>query len=50
MDKSELLEKLRTIDEITILELLDINTDELIDAFLDKVDERLEYLYKEISN
>lgn len=50
MDKNELIEKLRHIDEVTLLELLDINADELIDAFLDKIDERFEYLYKEVSD
>ena len=50
MDKSEVIEKLRHIDEVTILELLDIETDDLIDAFLDKIDERFDYICKEIQN
>lgn len=45
MNKIELIEHLRQLDEITLLELLDINAEELVDAFLDKVDERQEYLY-----
>ena len=38
-DKTELIEILRTIDEVTLLELLRINSDDLVDAFLDKIHE-----------
>ena len=31
-------------DEITILEVLDIHADELVEAFSDKIEERLEKL------
>lgn len=48
MDKSELLEKLRKLDEVTLLEILNISSDELVDTFLDKIDERIDYLYKEV--
>lgn len=39
MNKLELIEELRKVDEITLLELLEIDSVELIDAFLDKIDE-----------
>ena len=45
--KTELLNKLRRIDEVTLLELLEINATDLVDAFLEKINERLEYLYQE---
>lgn len=48
MDKSELLEKLRKLDEVTLLELLNISADEIVDTFLDKIYERIDYLYKEV--
>lgn len=48
MSKSELIEKLRKIDEVTLLELLEINSEDIIDAFLDRIDERLEKLYEEV--
>lgn len=48
MNKASLLEKLRKIDETTLLELLDISSEELVDAFLDKIDERIDYLYEQI--
>lgn len=46
--KLELLEILRSLDEITLLELLNINSTELVDAFLDKIDDRIEYLYQQV--
>lgn len=41
-----LLCELRKQEETTILELLDLTTDELVDAFLEKVEEREEYIRK----
>lgn len=43
---SELIEELRKIDEITLLELLEISSEDLIDAFLDRVRENKDKLYK----
>jgi len=39
MNKVELIDELRNIDEITLLELLEITSDDLVDAFLDKIDD-----------
>ncbi len=39
MDKAELLEKLRKLDEVLLLELLEITSEELVDAFPDKIEE-----------
>jgi hypothetical protein len=44
----ELLEKLRNLDEITLVELLGITSDDLVDSFLDRIDENFEYLSKEL--
>lgn len=35
----ELIEELRKLDEVTLLELLGINADDLVDAFLDRIEE-----------
>lgn len=40
----ELLDKLKQIPEIDILELLDITTEDLISAFRDKIEEREDYV------
>lgn len=39
MNKLELVDELRRVDEVTLLELLDISSDDLVDAFLDKIEE-----------
>lgn len=49
MNRSELIEKLKTVDEVLLLELLDISSEDLVDVFLDKIDERLNYIYGQIS-
>lgn len=38
-DKTELIEILRGIDEITLLELLKVDSSDLVDAFLDRIHE-----------
>lgn len=37
-------------DETTILEVLDIHADELVEAFSDKIEERLEKLSQDLSD
>ena len=40
----DIMEYLRNLDEITLLEALDISTEELIDRFEDRISERFELL------
>lgn len=46
---SELIELLRQVDEVTLLELLELTSDDIIDAFLDRIEDNEErvrdYLY-----
>lgn len=42
----ELLDELRELDEITLLELLEVNSTELVDAFLDKISDNKERLVR----
>ena len=42
----QLIELLRNEDPDEVVELLDLSTDMLVDAFLDRVEERSEYLRK----
>ena len=44
----ELKEKLQRIDEVTLLELLDIHSDDLIEKFEDVIEDKQEELMKEI--
>lgn len=43
---NELIERLREVEETVLLELLEITSTDLVDAFLDKIDENKERLYK----
>lgn len=45
MTKSDLLEKLRNEEETLVLELLNISSEEIVDAFIDKIDERFKTIY-----
>lgn len=45
MTKQEILELLRKEEETIVLELLDISSDDLVNAFLDKIVERFEYIH-----
>jgi hypothetical protein len=46
----ELCEDLKKFDETTLLELLDISSDELVEKFQDKIEENLDRLLKETDN
>lgn len=46
MTKTELIEQLKKEDEWTVLELLEINSEELVDAFLEKITENLDRVYR----
>jgi hypothetical protein len=44
----ELKEKLQRVDEVTLLELLEIRTDDIIERFEDYIEDKQEQLLKEI--
>ena len=46
--KTELLTKLRKLDEVLLMELLEITSEELVDAFVDKIDDKLTYIYNQL--
>jgi len=48
MNKLELLEKLRSVDEVSLMELLEINSTDIVDAFLDKIEDKLTYIYDQL--
>ncbi len=50
MNKIELIEELQMIDEITLLELLEISTQDLIDAFRDRIDENQSKLIRHLND
>jgi hypothetical protein len=46
----DIAELLRRQDCVTILELLDIDSDELVDRFMDKIEDRADYLERELND
>lgn len=46
----DLLQQLRQLPEITLMELLEINSEELVDRFLDKIEEKQDWLFKEFED
>ena len=43
----DLLEKMMMLDELTIIEILDISSEELVNAFSEKANDKLEQLQEE---
>lgn len=44
----ELKERLAMLDEITLMELLDIHSDEIVERFEDKIEDNIDKLIKEV--
>lgn len=47
---SELCEELHKFEETELLELLEINSEEIVDKFLDKIEDNFEKLIEEVDN
>jgi hypothetical protein len=43
-----LIERLKKFDEVSLLELLDITSEEIIERFMDVIEKRREYLFGEV--
>jgi len=50
MNKLELIEELRKIDEITLMELLELTSTDIVDAFLDHIEEHQARLTRAVSD
>lgn len=48
MNQVELVEKLRELDEVTLLDLLEITSTDLVDHFLDKIIEKNDHIRQEL--
>lgn len=48
MDYLEILEQLEYIDEVTLLELLEITSEDIIERFSDRINENLDRIYKKL--
>lgn len=41
---NELCDRLKHIDEISLMEVLEINSEEIVDRFIDKIEDRMDDL------
>lgn len=46
---SELLEKLKDIDEITLMERLEISSEDLVEQFTDRIEDKFDSLSEEFN-
>ena len=46
----ELIEKLKTLDEVTLLEVLDISSEEIVERFSDYVEDRQDILSTKVED
>jgi hypothetical protein len=44
MTLHDLTEKLKKVEEVTLMEILEISSEELVDRFLDKIEEKFDVL------
>lgn len=47
---SDILDRLKQVDEISLLEVLDISSEELVDRFEDRIRERIDYLMEDLED
>jgi hypothetical protein len=45
---NELLEKLKTLDEVSLLELLEISSEDLVETFKEQIEDKYEQLLQAI--
>lgn len=45
---SDVLDRLKKIDEVSLLEVLDIDSNDIVDRFVDRVEERFDELQEEL--
>lgn len=49
MEYLELLDELKHVDEVTLMELLEITSEDMVEKFSDKINENLDRLYKHLN-
>lgn len=45
---NDVLDRLKKIDEVSLLEVLDIDSNDIVDRFIDRVEERFDELQEEL--
>lgn len=49
MTFAELVRQLKEYDELTVLELLEISAEDIVERFQDKIEDRFDYIEEQIS-
>lgn len=49
MTFAELVRQLKEYDELTVLELLEISAEDIVERFSDKIEDRFDYIEEQIS-
>jgi hypothetical protein len=44
----DLADRMKHLDEVTLLEVLDINSSDLVDRFMDKIESRYDYFVEDM--
>lgn len=47
---TDLLQKLKQIDEVSLLEILDINSEDIVNRFTDVIEEKYDELYPDFAD
>lgn len=45
----DILDQLRSLDEVTLMELLEITSEDLVDAFIDRIEDNLSFIYTQLT-
>ena len=46
---SHVLDQLRSLDEVTLMELLELTSEDLVDAFIDRIEDNLSFIYSQLT-
>ncbi len=46
----EIKERLMRLDEVVLCEILEINSEELIERFIDKIEDKMDYFEKDLED
>jgi len=50
LTNNEIKDRLKQLDEITLLEILEISSEEIVDKFSDRIEERWEYFIEDLED
>lgn len=45
----DILDQLRSLDEVSLMELLEVTSEDLVDAFIDRIEDNLSFIYSQLT-